>query len=129
MDEDRGNVIFLFVLSFYLLPTSCMTSSSYLFNISLHYSVVQLMKTFVVETSCYVVNLLRHLLKKVCLLELKLVLSFYEVATALLVAGFILTLWIPWQTLFPSTSSYRVFMPRSKAAHITVDGYFTARSN
>jgi len=28
------------------------------------------------------------------------------VATALLVAGFTLTFWLPWQTPFASTSSY-----------------------
>ena len=32
--------------------------------------------------------------------------SFLQVATALLVAGTTLTVWIPWQTSFASTSSY-----------------------
>jgi len=33
-------------------------------------------------------------------------LIFYQVATPLLVAGSTLTFWIPWQTLFASTSLY-----------------------
>ena len=58
------------MVSFYLLPTSCMTSSSYIYSISHpHYSVLQLTKTFVVETSCCVINLLRHLLKKSVLIQ------------------------------------------------------------
>ena len=47
-----------------------MTSSSHIYSISHHIiQFVQLTKTFVVETSCCVVNLLCHLLKKVCLFE------------------------------------------------------------
>ena len=35
-----------------------------------------------------------------------IVIYYYQVAAALLVAGPTLTFWIPWQTLFASTSSY-----------------------
>jgi len=38
------------------------------------------------------------------------------VATTLLVAGYTLTLWIPWQTLFVSTSSYSSVVQSARLA-------------